>query len=197
MSETNRRRGRPPGPGVDRDARRESLLDAAERAITRSGADVSVSQVAAEAGLTRSAVYAAFDDRDAVIDALAARHSRRIVAQMQSVATDSVHAHAQTRAAVDLLAAWFDENPTLAPILSVRWRTDGRSFVETTVAEVLRAGFATRGLDAAPAPVWARAMVGAVAASVEWWADTREISRDELVDHVTSLLWSGLSATNP
>lgn len=172
------------------------LLDAAERAIAQSGADVSLSQVAAQAGLTRSAVYAAFDDRDAVIDALAARHSGRIVAHMQSLAGGSRDPHSQTRAAVDLLAVWFDEHPALAPILAARWRSDGRSFVETTLTQVLRAGFATRGLDDAPAPVWARAMVGAVAASVEWWAATREISRDELVDHVTSLLWSGLSATN-
>ncbi|MCF8611530.1 TetR/AcrR family transcriptional regulator [Gordonia sp. HY285] len=196
MSEINRRRGRPPGPGVDRDARREALLDAAERAIARSGADVSLSQVAAEAGLTRSAVYAAFDDRDSVLDALAARHSHRIVGRLQALATGSEDAHGQTRAAVDLLAAWFDEHPTLAPALADRWRANGRSFVETTLTQVLAAGFAARSLDSAPAAVWARAMVGAVASSVEWWATTREISRDELVDHVTSLLWSGLSATN-
>lgn len=196
VSEINRRRGRPPGPGVDRGARREDLLDAAERAVAASGADVSLSQVAAEAGLTRSAVYAAFDDRDALLDALAARHSHRIVDRMQSLATSSQDGRAQTRAAIDLLAEWFDEHPALARILAPRWRSDGRSFVETTLTQVLTMGFAARGLDSAPAPVWARAMVGAVASSVEWWAATREIGRDELVDHVTSLLWSGLAASN-
>ncbi|GAA4665748.1 TetR/AcrR family transcriptional regulator [Gordonia humi] len=177
--------------------RREELLDAAERAIAHTGAGASLADVAAQAGLTRSAVYAAFADRDAVLDALAARHSGRIVDGMRSLAAGDDDPRAQTRAAVDLLASWFDDHPDLAPVLAARWHTDGRSFVETTLTQVLTAGFAARDLDPAPAPVWARAMVGAVAASVEWWAVTREIGRDELVDHVTSLLWSGLSAANP
>ncbi|WP_040520569.1 TetR/AcrR family transcriptional regulator [Gordonia malaquae] len=197
MSDINRRRGRPPGPPLDRDARREALLDAAEDAIASSGPDVSLAEVARRAGLTRSAVYAAFADRDALLDALASRHAARLVESMRDVADSSATPRDQTRASVDLLAAWFESSPDLAGALAARWRTDGRSFVESMLADVLAAGFVARSLDPTPAPVWARAMVGAVSASVEWWSITRDISRDELVDHVTELLWSGLSAANP
>nr|WP_235831544.1 TetR/AcrR family transcriptional regulator [Gordonia zhaorongruii] len=192
-----RGRGRPPGPPLDRDARRQQLLDAAESAIAANGPEVSLTRVAAVAGLTRSALYAAFTDRDGLLDALAQRHGASLVAGMENLAGSAADPHEQTRAAVDLLAAWFDENPVLAPALASRWRLKGRSLVETTLSEILTVGFTDRGLDPAPAPVWSRAMIGAVSATVEWWATSRELSRVELVDHVTALLWSGLSAANP
>ncbi len=116
---------------------------------------------------------------------------------MHLVANGRATPREQTRASVDLLAGWFEEHTELAGLLAARRRTHGRSFVEDALTDVLEAGFVARSLDVAPAAVWARAMIGAVTASVEWWAATRTIPRTELVDQVTDLLWSGLSAANP
>ena len=189
---TRRGRGRPPGPPVDIDARREHLLDSAEAAIRRSGADVGLAEVAKEAGLTRSAVYAAFADRDAVIDALAARHARLIVERLGSVIQGIADPAAQTRAAIDILAAWFDDEPELARLLAGRLdQSGGGSGIVTAVAEILSVGFRARGADDSPAESWAHALVGAVSSAVGWWSRTRTIDRETLVDHLHLLIWSG------
>ncbi|MFM9378470.1 TetR family transcriptional regulator [Gordonia sp. VNK21] len=198
MNETvpRRGRGRPPGPPVDPQVRREELLDAAERAIGRSGPDVSLAQVADEAGLTRSAVYAAFADREALVSALARRHSEQVVQRLWEVTRQVEDPREQTRLSVEVLAAWFDENPDLATMLDRHdenrsGRQGRRSFIASSLAEILEDGFRARGLDPAPAATWARGLVGAVSSAVRWWAQTREVGRDELVEHLTALIWSG------
>ncbi|MFT4199840.1 TetR/AcrR family transcriptional regulator [Gordonia sp. (in: high G+C Gram-positive bacteria)] len=191
-----RRRGRPPGPPVDPAQRRAQLLDAAESAIRGSGPDASLADVAAAAGLTRSAVYAAFADRNAVLDALATRHAKRLVARLVEIVGDIDDPAAQTRAAIDILAAWFENEPELAQALSGHLlpttpAPDG--LVVTTIAGILAEGFRTRGRDDAPAQTWARALVGAISSTITWWSTTRTISRDEVVDHLFLLVWSGFS----
>ncbi|GAA3964960.1 TetR/AcrR family transcriptional regulator [Gordonia caeni] len=190
-----RGRGRPPGPAVDPAQRREALLDAAEQAIAESGTQVSLAQVAVAAGLTRSAVYAAFADRDDLLSALARRHSERIVQRLQEAAALDASPREQTRAAVDVLAGWFQDNPELARLLDQRVAGDHlhHSYGAEAVAAILYMGFRARGLDPAPAATWAQGLIGAVSGAVRWWTHTQTVSRDELVDHLTTLIWSGFS----
>lgn len=190
-----RGRGRPPGPATDPARRREDLLDAAESAISETGAQVSLTQVAARAGLTRSAVYAAFADRDALLSALARRHSQRIVVRLREAAELDATPREQTRAAVDVLAGWFEENPALAQLLDQRAddAVSEHSYGAEALTAILEAGFRARGLDPAPARTWAQGLIGAVSGAVRWWVRTRAISRDELVDHLTALVWSGFA----
>lgn len=194
---TRRGRGRPPGPPVDVEHRRELLLDAAERAVRRRGSDVGLAEVAAEAGLTRSAVYAAFRARDPLIDALAARHSRVIVDRLSTVLAAVSDPREQTRAAIDILAAWFDDEPHLARLLMRRLnRADDGGVVVTAVAAALRDGFVRRGRAPVAAQTWAHALVGAVSATVGWWATSRPVTRAELVDQLTDLVWSGFAGVD-
>nr|MBO2503962.1 TetR family transcriptional regulator [Thermoanaerobacterales bacterium] len=51
------RPGRPRGPRRDRSERRAELLDAAERAIRRTGPKASMDEIAAEAGITKPILY--------------------------------------------------------------------------------------------------------------------------------------------
>ncbi|GAC58385.1 putative TetR family transcriptional regulator [Gordonia hirsuta DSM 44140 = NBRC 16056] len=182
---------------MDPAARRELLLDAAEEAIAASGAQMTLTQVAALAGLTRSAVYAAFADREALLSALARRHSEAIVARLQAAATLDASPREQTRAAVDILAAWFEENPELARLLDQRGEgaAHQESYGAAAVTAVLEAGFTARGLDPAPAATWAQGLIGAVSSAVRWWMRTQTVTREELVDHLTTLIWSGFSGT--
>jgi AcrR family transcriptional regulator len=61
------RRGRPPRSD------RERLLDAAERAIRRAGAQVSLGQIARTARVTKPALFAHVGDRRALVRGLAAQ----------------------------------------------------------------------------------------------------------------------------
>ncbi len=202
MSEQNsvrRRRGRPPGPPVDQQRRREQLLDAAETAIRGSGPDVGLGEVAAAAGLTRSAVYASFADRGALLDALAQRHAGQIVDELVEIAAGTSDPAEQTRAAIDILAGWFDDEPALARSLAghlLPTAPASTSLVVSSLTAILVEGFRSRGRDESPAQTWAHALVGAVSATIAWWSKTRTISRAELVDHLFLLVWSGFAGVD-
>lgn len=190
-----RSRGRPPGPPLDLERRRTDLLDAAEDAIRAIGPHVGLGEVAKIAGLSRSAVYAAFADRDALLDGLAARQSGRIVDRLDAVLTTVDDPRDQTRAAIDILADWFETEPVLAPLLSARLSAaDGtRGSILNALVRILRDGFAARGADGAAAEPWAHAIMGAVSAAVGWWSRTTTMSRADLVEHLTDLIWAGFS----
>ena len=56
---------------------------------------------------------------------------------------------------------------------------------------ILAAAFDQLDGDRRAAGPWARALLGAVSASVFWWQRERTVERDELVEHLTALIWSG------
>jgi AcrR family transcriptional regulator len=66
--------------------RREQLLDVTKRMVVGAGFHaVSIEAVAREAGITRPIVYGHFRDLPGLLDALAARESRRALAQLETV----------------------------------------------------------------------------------------------------------------
>src|SRR5262245_37437910 len=72
------RPGRPRGPRRDRVERREELLDAAEQAVRRVGAQGSMDELAAEAGVTKPILYSHFGDKAGLVTALAGRVASRL-----------------------------------------------------------------------------------------------------------------------
>lgn len=158
------------------------------------GPEAGLVDVAHAAGLSRSAVYATFNDRCAVIDALATRHTSKILAEMQEIVRGLPDPREQTRACIDILARWFDEEPNLAQALSQH--IGNRPSLASGLAAILAAGFASRGLEPSPAEPWAYGLIGAVSTTVHWWALTRSIPRSELVEHLTSLIWGGFAGAS-
>lgn len=197
MTPGSRRRGRPPGSTLDVAQRRELLLDAAETAIRESGPDVGLSTVAATAGLTRSAVYAVFADRGALIEALNERHVTTILHDIETIIAEVDDPREQVRASVDVLAGWFADHPEISRLMrdGAGADTPARTRIVTAFAAVLAAGFTARGLDPAPAPTWARAMVGAITATLPWWVREQPMPREVVVDQLTELIWGGFGGS--
>ena len=69
-------RGRPRDP-----AKQVALLDAARELFVRHGPEATMEQVIAQAGVSRTTLYANFPDKGALIEAMFARESRRIVSE--------------------------------------------------------------------------------------------------------------------
>lgn len=200
MTTGPRRRGRPPGSTLDVAERREALLDAAETAIREHGPDVGLSTIAAAAGLTRSAVYAVFADRGALIEALNHRHVTAILTRIQAIIIEVAAPREQVRASIDVLAGWFEDHPEMSRLLrDGATGTDNpeRTRIVTAFAAVLGAGFTARGLDPAPSHTWARATVGAITATLPWWVRERPMPREVLVEELTDLIWGGYGGAEP
>src|SRR3954462_10064056 len=70
-------------PLPDREARREALLDAADRIVQRDGPAVSMASIAAEAGITKPILYRHFGDKGGLYAALAERHTERLLLVLQ------------------------------------------------------------------------------------------------------------------
>ncbi|WP_219825432.1 TetR/AcrR family transcriptional regulator [Nonomuraea typhae] len=198
-----RERGRPPGPGVTVEQRRADLLDAAERAIRARGPAVSMADIAREAGYARSALYAMFADRASVLTALSERHAERIYAAIADGMRLVAEPRGRFRVTLDVLCRWVEAEPHLYRVLSRHPLTDEGpdrglfDVVSASLESLLRSTLRASGADPAPAAPWARAMVGSMAAAVEWWLREDAMSRDALVEHLTDLFWDGGAALPP
>jgi AcrR family transcriptional regulator len=193
-----RRPGRPIGgrPVVDR----ERVLDAAERAIRRDGAGVSLEAIALEAGVTKPIVYARVGGRTELANALAERLSDRLVVS----AGDAIKARPSGRAA---LAALIEAN--LTTVADHRelflYVTGGGSddtpkhtlFLAersaTPMARQIAAWRIAQGLDEGVALPWAYAVVGMLHLTSQWWLAEPDRSAPQLADQLAELLWAGFS----
>src|ERR1044072_839216 len=68
------------GIGARRDpGRRRALLEAADRVIQREGPGASMASIAAEAGISKPILYRHFGDKSGLYQALAERHTRKLI----------------------------------------------------------------------------------------------------------------------
>lgn len=190
------------GPQSRRADRREALLDAATAVVRAEGPHASMEAMAAAGGVTKPILYRHFGDRDGLVAAIAERFLARLSDGIGSGL--SSWSGAQTggrvlRATVDAyLSLVEDDNNLYRFLVQADARAGNRTtseFVEQVsnqVADVLRAGLEAGGRDTSRAELWAYGIVGMVHAVGDWWAERRSMARDEVVDSITVLLWSGL-----
>jgi AcrR family transcriptional regulator len=197
-----RRVGRPPGPAPDRTARREELLDAATAAIRDIGADATMAELAAAAGITKPILYAHFGDKAGLAAAMA---ERAVAALNETLLAGLVVDEAprqRMRATIEAFVSWIEREPQLYRFL-VRGATGSDPSVEMVdlvrligdrITVVLGTALRAVGGDSGPAEVWSYGIIGAVFVAAEWWLTRPVVSRDQLVDDLCRLLWDGLGS---
>lgn len=182
---------------------RERLLQAAQRAIHRAGARVSMDEIAAEAGITKPIFYRHFGDRRGLACALRDSTFGLSLADPRSDPADVLTAARQRIALlypvvsdVDqlrrLIVSWasgfrmfVEMNPNLyrfllsEGVLDSMWGEQSEPIAET-LASSLRAVYADRALDERTALIWAHAVRGMVRETVDWSVGTRGCDRFEL-----------------
>jgi AcrR family transcriptional regulator len=195
-----RRRGRPPL------ADREGLLDAAERAIRRSGAKVSLERIAAAAGVTKPVLFAHVGDRRALVDALA----ERLLARIEKAVASALAAGAEGRDALERLIeaqlATVGADRNLYAFVNGAGSGDTNltstlAFAQRSAAPLVAGIAATRrsrGLDASVGEPWGHAVIGALHMVSLWWLaePRRELDAPRLAAQLTELLWDGLAPSH-
>lgn len=121
----------------DKEARREALLDAAERLLAANPRGVpNVSEVADAAGVAKGTVYLYFASKERLLLAL---HERQIEAFFGALA-EFLDPH--TTSCIDdvpeRVLAWLADHPVFV-VLAARWHGAGSRVTALTVAEVLNA----------------------------------------------------------
>jgi len=195
--------GQRPAIPQGRSAKREELLDAADRVVQREGSAASMNLIAAEAGITKPILYRHFGDKVGLYRALADRHIDDLLARLRAALTTRGGLEARTRATVDAYLAAVEEQPQVYRFLVERAAVeepDVRGQVQGFVrrfGEELATGIANEpelhGVDRTSALVWAHAIAGMVQATGDWWLDHQDVPRSVVVDQLTGLMWRGFT----
>jgi AcrR family transcriptional regulator len=181
--------------------RRHQLIDVARALFAERGYDgTSIEEVAQRAGVSKPVVYEHFGGKEGLYAVVV---DREISALLDGV-TASLTGN-QYRPRVEAV--------TLALLTYIEERTDGyRVLIRDSppalspgaystlfndavsqVASILAGDFSRRGLDPELAPMYARALVGSVSMTAQWWLDAREPSKEVVAAHLVNLMWNGLT----
>ncbi|MDT7540006.1 MAG: hypothetical protein QOI82_3591 [Actinomycetota bacterium] len=183
----------------DREARREELLDAADRIVQRDGPAVSMASIAAEAGITKPILYRHFGDKEGLYAALAARHTDRLLHVLQDALAAGGTARARVERTIGAYLATIEAEPQVYRFLvhsaefpaAAEAHGQVQSFLRR-FSELLALGIASElGLQpgSARAETWARGIVGMVQSAGDWWLQNGSPDRDAVVRELTDLLW--------
>ncbi|MEY2473164.1 MAG: hypothetical protein QOK28_2493 [Actinomycetota bacterium] len=198
MSDGTRKVGRPRGPRVDPAARRDQLLDACVVAIRKHGADVSMSELAEEAGVSRPILYDHFDDRSGVASALVFRYSAHLVPSIGQVFEPDVPLREAVAKGINIFCSFVEKEPQVFRFLLDASGPPDPGTMNSALGEMFASSFSASlfavGRDPAMGDVWGHALPGAVFAAVEWWSSTRTMPRKTLVSHLTALVADAFEA---
>ncbi len=189
---STRRSRRDPG-------RRQELLDAALRVIRRTGPPVAMDAIATEAGITRPVLYRYFGDVGGIYQAVADHFTTALFDHVRAAGIDHPSGDAVIRAQIDAYLAFIERERNLYRFLTRQFpaeRDDGQAAVAGFVAMIgdIVAGFLHRGgLPALAADVAGRSFVGAIQTTGDWWLDQPGITRAQVADQLTAVLWRGFS----
>jgi AcrR family transcriptional regulator len=187
----------PSRPGRDA-SRRQSLLAAAERAVARDGLMVSVNAIAAEAGITKPVLYRHFGGKDGLYRALAERHTERLLTTLRDVLVEDGDRRERTARAISAYLGAIEKAPHIYRLLMYGSADEPAMSGQVTlfvrrISEELarRMTFELRLPPSAQALAhgWAHAVAGLVRGAGDWWLETGGLTRAELTDMLTDMLW--------
>ncbi|MBO1753151.1 TetR family transcriptional regulator [Actinotalea sp. BY-33] len=185
-----------------RTQRRAALVHAARKAVHRHGPDVSMEEIAATAGTSKSIVYRYFQDKPGLQVAVGAA----VVAQMHT-ALDEASRAAETpreglRAMIDVYLAMVEHSPHVYYFVTRPLSEDAEAplghfldAVANLIARPFTAVLTAGSRERVQADLWASGAVGFIRGTGEWWLSHREDdgapTRLELTDRVTTWLLAG------
>lgn len=181
--------------------RRRAILDAADRMIQRDGPEVSMSAIAAEAGISKPILYRHFGDKSGLYRALAERHvdplMERVLTEFHGSTDLRVRAYATVAAYLGMISRNLTlyrflmhrataEDPRTRGEVGMMVRRLGEELAEMLTAE-------EQISDPVRAQIVAHAVIGMVQAAGEWWLEHPEIPEAAVVADVTGAVVGAIS----
>jgi AcrR family transcriptional regulator len=183
--------------------RRQEFVAAALRVLATQGPDLPMDAVAAEAGVTKPVLYRYFADKAALVEALGEFSSALLLDRLLPAISSDGPALARVRDAVGGYFAVIDEHPNLYWLLARQAGADGgqgadpvhrnKEFIATSLSAVIGDYLRAYGLDSGAAEPWGYGLTGLVQSTGEWWMSRRSMSRDNVVEYLTRLIWVAIS----
>ena len=192
-----------------RRARRLELTAATVAAIRTHGADVGMSQVAAQARTSKTVVYRHFADKSDLYEAVCERVASALVKQLQKAMREASDPEGTLHAGIDAYLALIEADPDVYRYVMRPPRLDHpgagsgsdpvsnlTTLIGDHVGEIISTALRRASRDPAPAVTWGHALVGMVRAAADQWLGGRpDVPRSELARQLAELAWSGLSSS--
>ncbi|WP_432492084.1 TetR family transcriptional regulator [Kineococcus gypseus] len=181
--------------------RREQLIGIGRALFAARGVEgTTVEEIAARAGVSKPVVYEHFGGKEGLYAVVVDRE----IASLLSAITHALSGRGSPRTLLERsITALLDyiEGSTDGFRILVRDSPAAASTgtfaslisdIARQVEHLLVDAFAARGFPPQTASLYAQGLVGTVAVTGQWWLDTREPAKEEVVAHLVNLAWNGL-----
>lgn len=180
--------------------RRNELVDGTLEAIRHRGSNVSMDEIAAEIGVSKTVLYRYFVDKNDLTTAVMMRFAQTtLIPNMAAALSSNLDGFALTREVirvyVDTVAAepepyrFVMANSSASKNKAV---ANSEQIIARMLAVMLRRRMAAVGMDTGGAEPWAFHTVGGVQLATHSWMSNPRMTSDELIDYLTMLSWNAL-----
>lgn len=180
--------------------RRTELVDGALEAIRRRGRDISMDEIAAEIGVSKTVLYRYFVDKNDLTTAVTMRFTQTtLIPNMAAALSSGLEGLEQTReiirAYVETVAAepepyrFVMSNSSASKNKVV---ADSERIIARMLAVMLRQRMKRAGMDTQGVEPWAYLIVGGVQLATHSWMSDPRMSSAKLIDYLTMLCWNAL-----
>jgi AcrR family transcriptional regulator len=180
--------------------RRNELVDGTIEAIRRRGRHVSMDEIAAEIGVSKTVLYRYFVDKNDLTTAVMMRFAQSTLIPNMAAALSSnmdgfelvreiIRVYVETVAAEPEPYRFVMANSSASKSKVI---ADSERIIAGMLAVMLRRRMHEAGMDTHGVEPWAYMIVGGVQLATHSWMSNPRMSSDELIDYLTMLSWNAL-----
>ncbi|HEY7050919.1 MAG TPA: TetR/AcrR family transcriptional regulator [Mycobacterium sp.] len=180
--------------------RRNELVDGTLEAVRRRGSHISMDEIAAEIGVSKTVLYRYFVDKNDLTTAVMMRFAQTTLIPNMAKALSSnldgfdltreiIRVYVQTVAAEPEPYRFVMANSSGSKNKAV---ADSERIIARMLAVMLRRRMQGVGMDTRGAEPWAYMIVGGVQLATHSWMSDPRMSADDLIDYLTMLSWNAL-----
>ncbi|MBB5067476.1 TetR/AcrR family transcriptional regulator [Saccharopolyspora gloriosae] len=185
-----------------RQARRAEFVEATVRAIGEHGADVGMDEIAAEAGVSKPVLYRHFHDKSDLYVAVGEWGSDLLMQRLAPEIAADGSPNERIRRMLDAYLGVLEQYPDLYRFVVRRTFADKpvrddpvtaeKTEIANSLSRLLGEYLRALGLDSGGVEPWSHGLVGMVQASGDWWLERQSMSKDNLTDYLTRIIWHAL-----
>ncbi|TFV54795.1 TetR/AcrR family transcriptional regulator [Mycobacterium sp. PS03-16] len=180
--------------------RRNELVDGTLEAIRRQGSNVSMDEIAAEIGVSKTVLYRYFVDKNDLTTAVMMRFAQTtLIPNMAAALSANLDGYDLTREVIKVYVETVAAEPepyrfVMANNSASKSKAvaDSEQIIARMLAVMLRRRMAEAGMDTGGVEPWAYHTVGGVQLATHSWMSHPRMTAEELIDYLTMLSWNAL-----
>lgn len=180
--------------------RRNELVDGTLEAVRSRGSNISMDEIAAEIGVSKTVLYRYFVDKNDLTTAVMMRFAQTtLIPNMTAALSSNLDGFELTREIIRVYVHTVAAEPepyrfvmTNNSASKSKAVADSEQIIARMLAVMLRRRMADAGMDTSGVGPWAYHTVGGVQLATHSWMSDQRMSADELIDYLTMLSWNAL-----